>query len=400
MVWGAIAGGLASSLLPSLLGGGGDSGQQTTTNTPWNSQQLQELMTMGKDRYEAGPNTYYPGSTVADMDPRLQQTLNQMMGFGSSGLPAAGSDALSQAMQGTQSLGGQVGQEQVSGTGDYAKFLMNQAQGGQPGNAGQIAANADPTAAFQQFLGGSATNPYVDQLVGNVTSDISRNLNENIMPRIDQGSLANNAYGGSRQGVAQAGAIDSANRQAGNAATSIRANAYESDQGRKLSAANSMLGAAGSGDAYQQSLQQMGLSGANLGRGLFQDLAGITSQQASMAPLMQAYEGMNLSTQAQGGQAQQQYLQSLLSDKVNAYNFNQQADDQNFQNYANLLLNASGSGGTTTQNTPQASIGERLLGGVSSGIGVAGQLQNLFGQQAQQPQQTQPQLSSVQASRM
>lgn len=378
MVWGAIAGGLASAVLPSLLGGG-DDGQQTTTtkNTPWNMEQLQQLMEQAKTRYEAGPNQYYPGSTVAEMDPRLQQTLNQMMGFSGQPLVQAGSNALMQALQGTGGLASQVGGEQVSGTGDYASFLMNQGMQGGGGQVGAIAGAADPTQAFQQFLGGSAANPYIDQLVNNVTADISRNLNENIMPRIDQGSLANNAYGGSRQGIAQGKAIESANREAGNAATQIRSNAFENAESRKLSAANSMLGAAGQGDQYQAMLQQLGLSGANLGRGLFQDLAGITSQQASMAPLLQAFEGMNQTQALQGGQINQQYLQSLLSDDVNRWNFNQNADDQSFQNYANILLGAGGMGGTqtSTANTPQASIGERLLGGGLTGLGAYGAAQ-------------------------
>jgi hypothetical protein len=149
------------------------------------------------------------------------------------------------------------------------------------------------------------------------------------------------------------------------------------DLNRQMQAANSMLGAAGQGDQYQQFLQQMGLSGANLGRGLFQDLAGVTSQQASMAPMLQAYQGQNLNTALQGGQINQNYLQSLLSDDVQRWNFEQNADDQNFQNYANILLNAGGMGGTntTTANTPQASIGERLLGGGMTGLGVWGQAQ-------------------------
>lgn len=378
MVWGAIAGGLASAVLPSLLGGG-DDGQQTTTttNTPWNMEQLQQLMEMAKTRYDEGPNQYYPGSTVAELDPQMQQILNNMMGFGSDPTVQAGQNALMQALTGTQGLGEQVAGEQVQGTGDYAQFLMNQGQSGGTGTVGNIAANADPTASFQQFLGGSATNPYTDALVSQVTNDLSRNLNENIMPRIDQGSLANNAYGGSRQAIAQGKAIEGTQRQAGNAATQIRSSMANADLDRQLSAANSMLGAAGQGDQYQQFLQQMGLSGANLGRGLFQDLVGVTSQQASMAPLLQAYQGQNLNTALQGGQINQQYLQSLLSDDVQRWNFNQQADDQNFQNYANILLNAGGMGRTqtSTANTPQASIGERLLGGGLTGLGAYGAAQ-------------------------
>ena len=380
MVWGAIASGVAGSLASSLLGG--KSKPQTTTvdKNPWNAEQLQQLMAMGKDRYDAGPNQYFPDSTVAPLDPKMQQILNTMMGFGDQPLPQAGEQALMQALGGTQGLASQVGGEQVQGTGDYAKFLMEQGMTGGAGTVGGIGANADPTAAFQQFLGGSATNPYTDQLVSQVTNDISQNLNENIMPRIDQGSLNNNAYGGSRQGIAQGKAIDSANQQAGDAATNIRTSMANNDLNRQLSAANSMLGAAGQGDQYQTMLQQMGLQGADMGRGLFQDLAGITSQQASMAPMLQGYAGNNVNTALQGGQINQQYLQSLLGDEVNRFNFNQNADDQNFQDYANLLLKASGQGGSSTSSvsTPNASLGENILGGAATGLGLYGQFAPLF----------------------
>lgn len=354
--------------------GGSKSNTQTITNMPWNAEQLQYLQEQAKQQYEAGPNQYYPQSTVAEMNPQLQATLNQLMGFSGTGNVQAGQGALNEALAGMGGLRQQAMGEQVSGIGDYASFLMNQGMGGAGGAVGGIAGQADPTAAFQQFLGNSAQNPYVDQLVQNVTGDISRNLNENIMPRIDQGSLANNAYGGSRQGIAQGKAIEGANRQASDAATSIRAGAYESDQNRKLSAANSMLGAAGQGDQYGLALQQLGLSGANMGRGLFQDLSGVTGQLASMAPLMQAYEGMNLNTQMQGGQAQQQYLQSLLNDKVNRFNFDQNADAQNLNQYADILFRSGGMGGTQTQTTPQPekSFMESLLGGASTGLGAYG----------------------------
>jgi len=374
MVWGAIAGGLATGLAGSLLGGG-DSGTQKVENTPWNAAQLKELMDLAKTNYEQGPAQYYPGSTVAEMDPRMTEILNQMMGFSSNPMVSAGGDALMQALQGTQDLRGQVSNEQVQGTGDYASYLMNLAQGGGGGTVGGIAANADPTSAFQQFLGGSATNPYTDALVAQATNDLTQNLNENIMPRIDQGSLANNAYGGSRQGIAQGKAIEATSDAIGDASTNIRSTMANRDLDRQLSAANSMLGAAGQGDQYFQALQGLGLSGANLGRGLFQDLAGITGQQASMAPLLQSFQGMNLNTGLTGAQVNQNYLQSLLSDDVARWNFEQGADDQNLQQYANLLLGAGGLGSTQTMNTPQASIGERLLGGGLTGLGAYGALQ-------------------------
>lgn len=369
--------GLSSLLGGSLggaLGGGQGNNTQTITNLPWNAEQLEWLQTQAKQQYEDGPQKYYPDSTVAPMNPELQATLNKLMNFGNQPGVQAGQDALSQALTGMSGLQDRVAGEQVSGVGDYASFLMNQGIAGGGGRLGAIADGTDPTSVIQQFLGGSATNPYTDQLVQNVTSDLNENLNENILPQVRRGALANNAYGGSRQGIAEGRAIEGTQEAIGDASARIRQGAAESDLNRQMQAAGLSTNVAAQGDQYQQMLQQLGLSGANMGRGLFQDLAGITGQNAALAPLSQAFEGMNLSTQQQAGTAQQQYLQSLLNDKVNRHNFEQGADQQNLANYANILFGAGGMGGTETrtQTMPEASLIERLLGGGATGLGAYG----------------------------
>lgn len=361
-----------SELLGGDLFGKGNSADQTVTTLPWNDKALTDLQKKAHTLYGKGGPDYYNKDTVADMPPELQASLEKMMGFSDQGNVQAGNKALTDALSGFQQQRQQVGQEQVQGVGDYASFLMNQAQqGGPQGQAGQIAAGADPTAALAEMMQGGQ-NPYVDQLVAQTQQDLSRNLNENIMPRIDQGSMGNNAYGGSRQGLAQAKAIEGTQRQAADASARIRGTAYESDQNRRLGATGQAGQLASQGDQYSQYLQQLGLQGGQLGRGLSQDLSGITGQMAGMGPLLQGYEGKNLATEAQGGNAIQQYQQQLINADKAKWDFNQNKGQNNLNNYANLLMGVGGLGSSTTTPTPQASGIEKLLGGVSSGLGAYG----------------------------
>lgn len=357
---GAITGGILGGDAVKGLGKGAE--KQTVMNVPWNAEELKWLQDQAKETYEAGPQQYFPGSTIADLDPRVQQTLNQMMGFGTAGLSGQGGDALTQALTGIRQQAGAGGN-----AGDYASYLMRQAQ--QPGgsNTGQVAAQVDPSGAINDMLGAPGQNPYIDSLVQQVTNDLSRNLNENIMPRIDQASTMNNAYGGSRQGIAQGKAIEGTQRQASDAATQIRSTAYENDSNRRLSAADLASRILNQGDSRDYLQQQLGLQGAQLSRGLTGDLAQI-------APLLQAYEGSNLATQMQGGQAYQQYLQSLLNEDVNRFNFEQNADWQNIGKYADVLLGSGSLGSETSQNTPEAGLLERILGGGATGAGMYGLL--------------------------
>lgn len=358
-----IANGLAGS-----LGKGGSAQNQTVMNIPWNSKELEWLQKQAKEMYQDGPPEYFPGSTVAEMDPRLKASLDAMMGFGQGGMSQAGGDALMQALGGMTEQQQQLQQNTQAGIGDYAAYLMNLGQeGGGGSNVGQIAQGTDPTEAINAALGAPGQNPYVDQLVQQTMADMSRNLNERIMPRIDQGSAMNNAYGGSRQGIAQANAIEDTQRQAGDVATRIRSSAYESDANRRLQAASLASQLAGRADEQGLAEAELGLAGANLGRGLNADLMQI-------APLLQAYQGANLATQVQGGQAYQQYLQSMLNDDVARYNYEQNADRQNLGWLSDIYMGVGNMGSSTTQNTPEAGFLERLLGGASTGLGSYGML--------------------------
>ena len=78
------------------------------------------------------------------------------------------------------------------------------------------------------------SNPYLQGQANAITSTVTDNLRNNILPGINQSAIANGAYGGSRHGVMQGLAIGQTNLGLGNALANLYGNAYESDQNRTL----------------------------------------------------------------------------------------------------------------------------------------------------------------------
>ena len=52
------------------------------------------------------------------------------------------------------------------------------------------------------------TNPYLAANANAITQQTTQNLQNNILPSINSGAMAAGGFGGSRQGIAQANAID------------------------------------------------------------------------------------------------------------------------------------------------------------------------------------------------
>lgn len=131
--------------------------------------------------------------------------------------------------------------------------------------------NMDLTGSYQSLLGGGDTSKLMNSLqAGNALagaqfqqnqSDLTDNLQRNILPGIRSNSVLAGQYGGSRQGVAEGLAISDLTKQLGNSNTqfglgataansSALAGAYENGQNRALSATQG-LGAQQYGVASQ-----------------------------------------------------------------------------------------------------------------------------------------------------
>lgn len=173
--------------------------------------------------------------------PEMQGVVNQASQYfqsqqGNTGLQQGYGNAL---MAGTNNaqispVANAAAPERIGGWGQI------QAQSVDPTQALASLGSINPTQALQNQLSGSANNPYLDQQIAGIGSDISNNLNRNIMPGIRGQAVASGQYGGSRQGIAEGLAMSDANQQLTNAASSIRSGAYESAQNRQGQAAGNL----------------------------------------------------------------------------------------------------------------------------------------------------------------
>ena len=328
------AGGILSG-----LGGSSNPSNLTTTNLPWNSSYLTTLMQQAKDLYgNTNPNaaTYATnagtGLGTLSSNPLVTQGQNQ--------LTSAAGNLSTQAQAGTQNLGG------------YLNYLINQGTNPNSSNVGQVASHVNPTQAIHDMLNAPNTpNPYLPGIIQAVTDNLTKNLNQNILPGINESAIANNTYGGSRQGIAQANAITGTQQEIGNQTANLAYQDYLQRLGQQTTGANLATNVLNSADAQNIAQQQLGLSSGNLGSGLL-------SSTINSSPILQSYPITTYNAEATGANNLTQFPWT------------------NFNNYANLLLQSGGLGSTQTQPGPaQASTASTLLGAGLTGLGTYGALQ-------------------------
>lgn len=98
----------------------------------------------------------------------------------------------------------------------------------------------DPTRSLSNLLSGRPDNPYLDQQARAITANMTRNMQENVMPGIRSEALAAGQYGGSRQGIAEGLAASRLNQDLAPALTSLYGGAYENAQQRMFGTAGAL----------------------------------------------------------------------------------------------------------------------------------------------------------------
>lgn len=78
-------------------------------------------------------------------------------------------------------------------------------------------------------------NPYLQQMSDSITNQVTDNLNRNILPNIAGGAQLVGGYGGSRQGVVEANALNDANKALSNSLTNMYYGDYNNAMNRQLS---------------------------------------------------------------------------------------------------------------------------------------------------------------------
>lgn len=225
----------------------------------------------------------------------------------------------------------------------------------------------DPTRAMQSMLSGRPDNPYLDQQAAAITGQLTRNLNENVMPGLRSEALASGQYGGSRQGIAEGLAASRLNQDLAPALTNLYGTAFENAQQRKFGTASQLNDQAfqnAVGNANRQFAGNQFNASNNLANQQFNANLGLQNNaqqmQRNQANLGNRLQGLNV---LQGTNAMQD---QNFANYLNAIRAPQDFNFQNLQNHAGILQGASGMGGTQSQTTYKNPFAG-ALGGAATG---------------------------------
>lgn len=245
----------------------------------------------------------------------------------------------------------------------------------------------DPTRAMQRMLSGRPDNPYLDQQASAITNQLTRNLNENVMPGVRSEALASGQYGGSRQGIAEGLAASRLNQDLAPALTGLYGGAFENAQNRMFGTASQL-----NDQAYQNAANNAAMSmqgqqfNANLGLQNNQQQMGQNTQNLDnrMKSINIANGGIGLLTGANQAMAGNSMLQdNNFSQQMSALGMPQDINWQNLNNYAGIMFPGAQLGNqsqgknvqTSTPGIVPAVMGTLTgIAGMASGMGGLGAL--------------------------
>jgi hypothetical protein len=217
---------------------------------------------------------------------------------------------------------------------------------------------------------GYTPNPYLGQMATSITNQVNQNLQRNIMPSIQSGAQAAGGFGGSRQGVVEANALNDANQGLSNSLTNMYYGDFTNSMNRALqqqSLDNSYsLGVGNLGLGYTQAQNSYNLGLGNLG----------LNAQNSQNNFYTAQRGQDMQQMGLGSQLSQAANQGYLNQGSGVYDIGSQYQSAPWQTMGNFNSAATpytgyGATSTTSQGTnPWA----QALGGAAMGA----QLGRLF----------------------
>ena len=209
----------------------------------------------------------------------------------------------------------------------------------------------DPTSAMSNVLRGDPTsNPYLDQMnQANVNTamrgynDAIQNVNQQVMPGINNDAFAAGQYGGSRQGIAQGLALQGMDRSARDLGISamdsgnqLYGSAFQNAQNNQATAANQMTGYGLQNSQYNIG-QSNDMSKFNAGNAI--DLSKFNAGQSNQNSQFNA-SNANQNSQFNAGNA------------IDLSKYNSGQSNQNSQfNAANANQNSQFNAGNANQNS-------------------------------------------------
>lgn len=204
--------------------------------------------------------------------------------------------------------------------------------GGAGGAAYTPSVNAQQTTPTNLGMGSIQSNPYLGKYADAITNQVTQNLQRKILPGISGGAIAAGGYGGSRQGVVEANALNDANQGLSNALAGMYSQDWNAQQGRNLQQY-------GMDQSYNLGLGNLGLNAQN-----------------SQNNFYTAQRGQDLQAAGLGASLAQMANQGYLNQGQGMYNVGSQYQNAPWQLIGNLNNAATpytgyGSTSTVSQNT-------------------------------------------------
>jgi hypothetical protein len=329
---------VAAAVLGGLAGSQG-SEDRTATAAPYLFQGQEEgivnFLDQSKQQYQGGPQKYYPGQTVAPLDPNTIAGQNSALGT----LPVQ--------QQMADAAGYGAGDMLMGGAGRIDGFnLPNQVGFG-----------------IDQGLENAVMNP------------IMRQLQEKVLPGINLNATSQGAFGGTRQGQMMSNAAQDATARAAEAVAQANLQARQQSIGQRSNDVQAML------SGRSQDINQNQIYNNAVRSGIS---AVPTAMDAQLVPS---------NIQGQVGQARTAYEQSLIGADKARFDFNQQAGIDSIDRLGQRMNLAP----TGSINTLQGQDGTwlNMLGGALGGVSLVNSFQNTGNTQNLEQVQTAPPVGSL-----
>jgi len=362
---------------------GGGKTKSTTTSEPWSAWQpyLKEVMSEAQTNYQGGAPTFWQGTANAGLTPEMQAALGGIWNRSQAGNPA---------LAGAQASTGAVASGGMAGANPAYDFLLGQLYGpnGNPamGYASDLAAGTGTNPALQYFNAEASganvgKNPWLDATYKAAVDPLMKTYKESTVPALQSDYAMSGRYGSNAFRTALGNEQDKLGAAAGDLATKIYGGAYDADRNRQMQAMSGLSGAYGQDissriaagqflqGTYDTDLQRKLYAAQQTGQLGQQDISNML-QAAGMVPGLGQADYADLEQALKVGQYGQARSQAEQDLERQRFDYEQNADNQWLQNYAQMIYGAPlGNFGTqtTTQKTGGGGLGS-ILGGVM-GIG-------------------------------
>jgi len=223
----------------------------------------------------------------------------------------------------------------------------------------------DPTEAFRRLLSGRPDTQYLDQQASALTNNLTRNTNENVMPVLRSSAAISGQYGGSRQGIAEGLAASRLNQDLALPISQMYGNALEGAQNRMMGTSQYL-----NDNAYNTAFGNANIGLQNNSQLMQKNQSNLSNRMQAL-PMAQGGFSLLSGVNDLYGQNYQNYINSMMMP--------QNMNWQNMNNYANLMYQGAGLGGTSkgTQTSTPGIIPSILgtaagIGGIVSGAKTSG----------------------------